>query len=63
MDGLSSTEEITDIFADKYKILYNTVSYDVHDLNRLNADIDSRIDNVFLNTANVDNHSHIIKVQ
>ena len=63
MDSLSSIEEITDIFADKYKILYNTVSYDAQDLNRLTADIDSRIENGFLNATNVNNHSHIVKVQ
>ena len=63
MDGLSSSEEITDIFADKYKILYNTVSYDAHDLNRLTDDIESRIENGCLNITNVDNQPHIIKIQ
>ena len=63
MDGLSSSEEITDIFADKYKILYNTVSYDAHDLNRLTDDIESRIENSCLNITNVDNQPHIIKIQ
>merc|ERR1711872_855359 len=63
MDGLSSIEEITDIIADKYKILYNTVSYDAHDLNRLTDDIESRIENSCLNITNVDNQPHIIKVQ
>ena len=63
MDDVSSIEEITDIFADKYKVLYNSVSYDEHDLNRLTVDIDSRIDIGFQNIANLDNRSHFITVQ
>ena len=63
MDEHSSVEKINDIFADKYNILYNTVSYNTHDLNSLAADIDARIDNGCPNNANLSDHSHSITVQ
>ena len=37
MDGYSNTDEITDIFADKYKTFYNSVSYNKHESNRLKS--------------------------
>ena len=52
MDGVTNENDITDIFADKYKTLYNSVSYNEHDLCRLSADIDSRIDDNYPNDAN-----------
>ena len=61
MDGHSNTDEITDIFADKYKTLYNSVSYNKHELKRLTADIDSRIDNSCPNNTAI--HPHSITVQ
>ena len=46
MDGVTGTDEISSIFADKYDTLYNSVGYDMNEMNRLASDIESRIDNI-----------------
>ena len=46
MDGVTGTDEISSIFADKYDALYNSVGYSMHEMNRLASDIESRIDNI-----------------
>ena len=61
MDGHSNIDEITDIFADKYKTLYNSVSYNKQELNRITADIDSYIDNSCSDNTAI--HPHSITVQ
>ena len=43
MDGQTGTDEISKIFADKYETLYNTVSYNKHDMDKLKKEIDSNI--------------------
>lgn len=53
MDGHSTVEEINDIFSDKYDTLYNSVSYNEHDLNKLKTEIDSRIDNSYPNIKDI----------
>ena len=35
MDGVTNENDITDIFASNYKTLYNSVSYNKHDLHRI----------------------------
>ena len=45
MDGVTGTDEISSIFADKYDALYNSVGYNMQEMNRLASDIESRIDN------------------
>ena len=35
IDGKLGNENISDVFVDKYKSLYNSVSYDNHDMNNL----------------------------
>ena len=44
IDGHSNVEEVTDIFANKNKILYNSVSYSKHDMDNLSANIDEHIE-------------------
>ena len=44
MDGVTGTDEISSIFADKYDLLYNSVGYSMDEMNRLASDIESRID-------------------
>ena len=63
MDGVTNENDITDIFAGKYKTLYNSVSYNKHDLCRLSAEIDSRIDENYPNDANNSHQVPNITVQ
>ena len=44
MDGHTDMDEISDIFAEKYRSLYNSVGYHSQDLDRLLNDIEQRID-------------------
>ena len=57
IDGSTGIEEISDIFAEKYDTLYNSVSYSQSDLNELKKNIDAQITNV------CPNHPHTITVQ
>ena len=43
MDDQTGVVEISKIFSDKYDALYNSVSYDNHDMNKLYREIESRI--------------------
>ena len=45
IDDKTEVEEISNIFADKYDTLYNSVSYSLNDLDRLKMDIERYIDN------------------
>ena len=56
IDGSTGIKEISDIFANKYDTLYNSVSYNMNDLNALSKTIASRILSVCTN------HSHTITV-
>ena len=56
IDGTTGIKEISDIFADKYDTLYNSVSYNMKDLNALSKTIASRILSVCTN------HQHTITV-
>ena len=49
IDEKNEVEEISNIFAEKYDILYNSVSYNLNDLNRLTIDIARGIDNSCIN--------------
>ena len=63
MDDHSSVEEITDIFANKYDILYNIVNYNTDDMKRLSDNIDARIENGCNENGVTSNHTHTITVQ
>ena len=54
---MTEVEEISNMFAEKYDTLYNSVSYSHDDLNKLTNVIDARID------SGCTNHSHIITVK
>ena len=62
MDGQSSIGEITDIFTNKYEHLYNSVSFNNHELHRLSTDINSRIDTGCPNSNHKYSHNHSITV-
>ncbi|CAL4078439.1 unnamed protein product, partial [Meganyctiphanes norvegica] len=51
-----------DLFSDKYGTLYNSVSYNNYELDRLSADIDSRIDIGCPSNIGRLNHNHSITV-
>ena len=51
IDEKNEVEEISNIFAEKYDFLYNSVSYNLNDLNRLTMDIARRIENSCANNA------------
>ena len=57
IDDKTEVEEISNIFADKYDTLYNSVSYSLNDLDRLKMDIERNIDN------NCANHPHTISLK
>ena len=63
MDDHSSVEEITDIFANKYDILYNIVNYNTDDMKRLSDNIDARIENGCNENGVTNDHTHTITVQ
>jgi hypothetical protein len=43
VDGLSSPDEIADVFASKYQPLYNSVPYNVNDMNTIREELDNGI--------------------
>ena len=45
IDGITDKEDIASIFGGKYKALYNSVPYDIDELNTIQSVIDERIDN------------------
>ena len=57
IDDKTEVEEISNIFADKYDTLYNSVSYSQNDLDRLKMDIERNIDNKCAN------HPHTISLK
>merc|ERR1739840_1626 len=63
MDEHSSVEEITDIFANKYDILYNIVNYNTDDMKRLSDNIDAQIENGCNENGVTSDHTHTITVQ
>ena len=63
MDDHSSVEEITDIFANKYDILYNIVNYNTDDMKRLSDNIDAQIENGCNENGVTNDHTHTITVQ
>ena len=60
MDGCTNTDEISNIFAEKYENLYNFVEYQSQDLERLTKDIEQRILSGCPTNAN---HVHNISVK
>ena len=63
MDGQTGTDEISKIFADKYETLYNTVSYNKQDMDKLKEVIDSNIAKECPNGLVQPNNRHSITVK
>ena len=63
MDGQTGIDEISKIFADKCETLYNTVSYDNHDMENLRKKIETHIENVCPNDLVQTNHKQNITVK
>ena len=63
MDGLTNSADITEIFSEKYKTLYNTVGYNIQELQRLTESINSRIDNGCTDNSESTCHNHMITVK
>ena len=63
MDGQTDIEEIAEIFGNKYEALYNAVSYNNHDMNKIHKDIEARIANGCPNRPTQSIHSHSITVK
>merc|ERR1711874_391071 len=63
MDGHTGTDEISKIFSDKYETLYNTVSYNKHDMDKLKKEIDSNIAKECPNGLVQSNNRHSITVK
>lgn len=61
IDGVSDLTEITEIFTNKYDALYNSVSYNTHDMNKLMENVDTKIGNIY-STAEERNHNQYITV-
>ena len=57
IDDKTEVEEISNIFVEKYDMLYNTVGYSINDLNKLTNDINTGIEN------RCTNHPSTINVQ
>ena len=57
MDGSTDTNEIANIFSNKYNTLYNSVGYASHDMDHLKKDIEERI------VQNPPSHAHTITVK
>ena len=62
MDGKTDVNEISNIFANKYNKLYNSVSYKGRDMDLLRKDIESRIDSTCHSNHEMNNHKHTITV-
>ena len=60
MDGCTGTDEISNIFKDKYENLYNSVGYQSQDLEKLTKDIEQRINDGCPTSTN---HVHNISVK
>merc|ERR1711888_45221 len=63
MDGLTAINEIATIFSEKYDDLYNCVSYNTDDMNRLKDDLKARISNECHSSQSRSNHHHSITVK
>ena len=63
MDGQTGIVEISKIFGDKYEALYNSVSYNNHDMNKIRKDIETRIANVCPSCQMQSHHTHSITVK
>ena len=63
MDGLTDKLEIANIFTSKYKLLYNSVGNNKHDMELLRKKIDTKIANNCSNNTEKSDHNHIITVK
>ena len=62
MDGKTDIDEISNIFAEKYRTLYNSVSYKRRDMDILYKDIEARIEKTCNNNHEMTDHKHTINV-
>ena len=62
MDDQSDQADITNIFSNKYKTLYNTVGYKAYEMERLSNVINSRIELECSGNLESQHHNHTIKV-
>ena len=63
MDGHNDPVDITNIFTEKYKTLYNSVGYNSYEMRRLSESIQSQIELRCLNNLEYNHHRHTIHVK
>ena len=63
IDDHNNPIDITNVFSDKYKTLYNSVGYKINEMRRLTDEINSRIDLECADNHKSKDHSHTINVK
>ena len=63
MDGLTDETEISNIFSDKYKTLYNSVGYSQRNMDNLHKEIETQISNGCASKPEQSDHSHQITIK
>ena len=63
MDGITDEVEISNIFSDKYKTLYNSVGYSKRNMNILRKEIETKISNGCASNPEQSDHSHLIMIK
>ena len=63
IDGQNDPADITNIFSDKYKSLYNSVGYKTDEMRILNETIEKLIDDEEMKNDQLKDHSHTITVK
>ena len=63
MDGKTDIDEISNIFAEKYRTLYNSVGYTSRDMDRLYKDIEAGIENTCNSKYEMTDHKHTFNVR
>ena len=63
MDGLTDEIEISNIFSDKYKTLYNSVGHSKRNMDALRKEIETKISNGCASNPEQSDHSHIIMIK
>ena len=63
MDGITDEVEISNIFSDKYKTLYNSVGYSKRNMDTLRKEIEAKISNGCASNPEQSDHSHLIMIK
>ena len=63
MDGQNDPADITNIFTDKYRSLYNSVGYNIHEMRRLTDRINSSIEFGCSENLKSKDYGHTISVK